>query len=239
MANGALERAARLLDRLGENQAQLTVSELASDAGVPTSTAYRLLAELEQYGLVQRRPDATVVLGARMVALGRTAEEGLRERLVEPARRPMSQLSEQVGETAILTVPCGLEGIVLHAVETERHSVRLSYALYRRAPMHRGASGKILAAHLEPAEQGRLLEAVGSPALVSELVEIRREGFAVTFGELDPGAAAVAAPILNRRGEIAAGLSVAGPVPRISAQLAPVRRAVIETAQQIERAYQS
>jgi DNA-binding IclR family transcriptional regulator len=239
MANGALERAARLLDRLGENQAQLTVSELASDAGVPTSTAYRLLAELEQYGLVQRRPDATVVLGARMVALGRTAEEGLRERLVEPARRPMSRLSEQVGETAILTVPCGLEGIVLHAVETERHSVRLSYALYRRAPMHRGASGKILAAHLEPAEQGRLLEAVGSPALVSELVEIRRVGFAVTFGELDPGAAAVAAPILNRRGEIAAGLSVAGPVPRISAQLAPVRRAVIETAQQIERAYQS
>jgi DNA-binding IclR family transcriptional regulator len=239
MANGALERAARLLDRLGENQAELTVSELASDAGVPTSTAYRLLAELEQYGLVQRRPDATVVLGARMVALGRTAEEGLRERLVEPARRPMSQLSEQVGETAILTVPCGLEGIVLHAVETERHSVRLSYALYRRAPMHRGASGKILAAHLEPSEQGRLLEAVGSPALVSELVEIRREGFAVTFGELDPGAAAVAAPILNRRGEIAAGLSVAGPVPRISAQLAPLRRAVIETAQQIERAYQS
>jgi IclR family transcriptional regulator, KDG regulon repressor len=239
MANGALGRAARLLHRLGESQAKLTVSELASDAGVPTSTAYRLLAELEQYGLVQRRPDATVVLGARMVALGRTAEEGLRERLVEPARRPMSRLSEQVGETAILTVPCGLEGIVLHAVETERHSVRLSYALYRRAPMHRGASGKILAAYLEPSEQGRLLEAVGSPALVSELVEIRREGFAVTFGELDPGAAAVAAPILNRRGEIAAGLSVAGPVPRISAQLAPVRRAVIETAQQIERAYQS
>jgi DNA-binding IclR family transcriptional regulator len=239
MANGALERAARLLDRLGENQAELTVSELAGDAGVPTSTAYRLLAELEQYGLVQRRPDATVVLGARMVALGRTAEEGLRERLVEPARRPMARLSEEVGETAILTVPCGLEGIVLHAVETERHSVRLSYALYRRAPMHRGASGKILAAHLEAAEQGRLLAAVGSPALVSELAEIRREGFAVTFGELDPGAAAVAAPILDRRGEIAAGLSVAGPVSRITAQLAPIRRAVIETAQQIERAYQS
>jgi DNA-binding IclR family transcriptional regulator len=127
---------------------------------------------------------------------------------------------------------------VLHAVETERHSVRLSYALYRRAPMHRGASGKILAAHLEPAEQERLLAAVGSPALASELAAIRREGFAVTFGELDPGAAAVAAPILDRRGEIAAGLSVAGPVPRITAQLASVRQAVIETAQHIERAYQ-
>lgn len=239
MARGALERAARLLDRLGDNQDELTVPELASDAGVPTSTAYRLLAELERYGLVQRRPDATVVLGARMVALGRTAEEGLRERLVEPARRPMANLSEAAGETAILTVPCGLEGIVLHAVETERHSVRLSYTLYRRAPMHRGASGKILAAHLEPAEQERLLAAVGSPALVQELAEIRRAGLAVTFGELDPGAGAVAAPICDRRGEIVAGLSVAGPVPRITAELASLRPAVIETARQIERAYQS
>ena len=33
----------------------LTVAELASDAGMPTSTAYRLLAELEQHGLVPAR----------------------------------------------------------------------------------------------------------------------------------------------------------------------------------------
>lgn len=239
MARGALERAARLLERLGEDRAELTVPELASDAGVPTSTAYRLLAELEQYGLVSRRPDATVMLGARIVALGRTAEESLRERLVDPARRPMERLSEAAGETAILTVPCGLEGIVLHAVETERHSVRLSYALYRRAPMHRGASGKILAAHLEPDEQARLVEAAGSPALAAELAEIRREGVAMTVGDLDPGAAAVAAPVLGRRHEIVAGLSVAGPTQRIIADLPSLQEAVVATAGAIERAYQA
>jgi DNA-binding IclR family transcriptional regulator len=238
MARGALERAARLLERLGEDGAEHTVSELASDAGVPTSTAYRLLAELEQYGLVQRRANATVVLGARMVALGRSAEDGLRERLVEPARRPMERLSEAVGETAILTVPCGLEGIVLHAVETERHSVRLSYALYRRAPMHRGASGKVLAAHIEPAEQARLIAAAGSPSLAAELAQIRHDGVAVTVGELDPGAAAVAAPILDRRGQITAGLSVAGPAERVTADLHSLRQAVVGTAGLIERAYQ-
>ena len=61
----------------------------------------------------------------------------------------------------ILTAPCALEAIVLHVVEAERHSVRLSYALFRRGPMHRGASGKILAAFLEPDERARLLGAVG------------------------------------------------------------------------------
>ena len=53
----------------------------------------------------------------------------------------------------ILTAPCALEGIVLHVVETELHSVRLSYTRLRRAPMHRGASGKVLAAYLEPADR--------------------------------------------------------------------------------------
>jgi DNA-binding IclR family transcriptional regulator len=205
---------------------------------MPTSTAYRLLAELEQHGLVQRGPDRTIVLGTRLVALGRTAEEGLRERLVKPAAPVMDELSERVGETVLLTAPCGLEGIVLHSVETQRHSVRLSYTQFRRAPMHRGASGKILAAYLEDGEQERVLEAVGSPALANELRRIRRAGFVLTEGELDPGAAGLAAPIVDRRERIVAGLSVAGPRERICAQVEVLKPAVLRAATTIERAYQ-
>ncbi len=239
MPEGALARAVQLLGRLGEQPADLTVSELASDAGMPTSTAYRLLAELEQHGFVQRGPDRTVALGTRLVALGRTAEETLHERLVAPAEGVMDELCERVGETVLLTAPCGLEGIVLHSVETRRHSVRLSYTLFRRAPMHRGASGKILAAYLDDGDRRRLVDAVGSPVLDDELQRIRRAGFVITIGELDPGAAALAAPILDRRGRIAAGLSVAGPRERICAQSEQLRPLVLAAAGTIERAYQS
>jgi DNA-binding IclR family transcriptional regulator len=227
-----------LLGRLGERPADLTVAELASEAGMPTSTAYRLLAELEQHGLVQRGADRTVTLGARLVALGRTAEEGLQERLVEPAQEVMSELCSEVGETAILTAPCGLEGIVLHVVETEQHSVRLSYARFRRAPMHRGASGKILAAYLEPEERAQVVKAAGVPGLSAELDRIRADGFVSTTGELDEGASAVAAPILDRRGRIAAGLSVAGPTSRITADPERLRVAVTAAAETIEAAQQ-
>src|SRR6185437_2165428 len=161
MPAGALERAVELLHHIGRQPADPTVAELATEAGMPTSTAYRLLAELEQHGLVSRGPDSTVALGTRLVALGRTAEAGLRERLVRPAAAVMADLCEDVGETVILTAPCALEAIVLHVVETERHSVRLSYTVFRRGPMHRGASGKILAAFLEPADRERLVDAVG------------------------------------------------------------------------------
>jgi DNA-binding IclR family transcriptional regulator len=236
MPDGALQRAVELLDRVGDRPAELTVAELASDTGMPTSTAYRLLAELEEHGLVQRGADRTVALGARLVVLGRTAEAALRERLVEPARAIMSELSHELGETAILTAPCGLEGIVLHVAEAERQAVRLSYARFRRAPMHRGASGKILAAYLEPPERRRLLDAVGVPELGAQLDRIRRDGFVFTTGELDEGAAGVAAPIFDRRGRLVAGISLAGPAQRIAADSQRLTAAVIDAAVGIQHA---
>lgn len=238
MPSGALERAVDLLEHLGRGSAELTVAELAGEAGMPTSTAYRLLGQLEQHGLVQRRAGSTVALGTRLVALGRTAEAGLRERLVYPASPVMAELSREAGETVILTAACGLEAIVLHVVETEVHSVRLSYAIFRRAPMHRGASGKVLAAYLEPADRARLLDAVADPRLEGELDLIRREGCAVTVADLDEGAAAVAAPILDRRGRLVAGLSIAGPAERISGDVRGASAAVTAAARRIERAHQ-
>jgi DNA-binding IclR family transcriptional regulator len=239
MPSGALERAVELLHHLGRQPVGPTVAELAAEARMPTSTAYRLLAELEQHGLVQRGPDSTVALGTRLVALGRTAEAGLRERVVEPAAAVMEELSEEVGETVILTAPCALEAIVLHVVEAERHSVRLSYTLFRRGPMHRGASGKILAAFLEPAERRRLVDAVGDAGLEAELEAVRRDGIAVTVGELDEGAAAVAAPVLDRRGRLVAGLSVAGPAERITTRVPALRAAATAAARKVQRAHES
>ena len=238
MPEGALQRAVELLGALGEPPAQRTVAELADTLGMPTSTAYRLLGELEAHGLVTRGPDRTVTLGTRLVALGRTAEAGLRERLVGPAGALMEQLSHAMGETVILTAPCGLEAIVLHAVETERHSVRLSYPRFRRAPMHLGASGKVLAAYLPDDERARLIAAAVRPELAAELDDIRREGVVCTAGDLDEGAAAVAAPILDRRGRIVAGLSLAGPERRILAELDRATAAVTDTARRIERTQQ-
>jgi DNA-binding IclR family transcriptional regulator len=234
--DGALERAVELLARLGQESYELTVPELASDTGMPISTAYRLLAELERHGLVQRTADRTVSLGTRVVALGRSAEAGLRERLVGPALEVMEELVGELGETVILTAPCGLEAIVLHVVETERHPVRLSYASFRRAPMHRGASGKILAAHLDPADRERLIAAVADPGLEAALDQIRRDGFVVTRNELDQGASAAGAPVLDQRGRIAAGLSVAGPTERMAGRLDVATDAVRRAARRIETA---
>jgi DNA-binding IclR family transcriptional regulator len=238
MAIGPIERAVDLLARVAAAPGDTTVAELASDAGLPTSTAYRLLTTLGRHGLVQR--DAgTVSLGTRVVALGRAAEARLREALVVPAEPIMAALSRERGETVILTAPCALEAIVLHTVESEQ-PVRLSYPTFGRAPMHVGASGKVLAAFLDEEERERLLAAVGDPALRGVLDAIRERGSVTTTGEIDPGVSAVAAPVLDPRGRLLAGLSLAGPSGRLAdAGFEAAQAAVCAAARAVETAIES
>jgi DNA-binding IclR family transcriptional regulator len=235
---GPVERAVDLLTRVAEAPGEATVASLASDAGLPTSTTYRLLGALGRHGLVQR--DAgTVSLGTRVVALGRAAEARLREQLVAPAAPVMEGLARRWGETAILTAPCGLEAIVLHVVEAE-HPVRLTYAAFGRAPMHLGASGKVLAAYLDADDRRRLLAAAGDSALAGALDEVRARGSVTTSGELDPGVTAVAAPVLDARGRVLAGLSLGGPSDRLAASgLERIEAAVRHAARGIEAAIEA
>src|ERR1700734_348915 len=120
MAEGPLERAVELLSEISREPGPVTVGELAERAGMPVSTAYRLLAELRRHGLIQQDGRGSGSLGTRGRAPGRAAEARLRERLVAPAQPIMERLAREQGETVILTAPCGPEAIVLAVVETEQ-----------------------------------------------------------------------------------------------------------------------
>ena len=59
------------------------------------------------------------------------------------------------------------------------------------------------------------------------------------MAELDDGAAGVAAPVLDRRGRLVAGLSVAGPAERVTARVPVLRAAVTAAVDKVSRAYES
>ena len=149
------------------------------------------------------------------------------------------------GETAILTAPGGTHAMCLASVESDHHAMRLSYDRWRTAPMHLGASGKVLLAHLDDAHAERILAdppppPAGGPQIPTatlrrQIAETRRDGYLVTDGELDGGATAVAAPVLDARGRPLAGLSLAGPTPRVRAMLHEIVPAVVAGAAEIAR----
>jgi DNA-binding IclR family transcriptional regulator len=239
-----LERSLAILFELGDADRPLSTAELARRVNLPASTTYRLVDELDGHGLVERDGEGGLALGLRLLELARRIEDDLAGSLLEPARGIMRELAREHHETVLLTAPAGRYAIGLDAVEPPR-PVRLSFGRWRVAPMHLGASGKVLLAFLPPRAAERVLAAVDHDVNASgqrvdierlrdQLVAVRERGVVVTHGELDRGVSGVAAPLLAPRGRPVAGLTLAGPTDRIGPRSESLSAAVREAAAAIE-----
>src|ERR1700744_6742196 len=103
-AVGSVARAMQLLDVLAASDSGLGVNELARRIGVNASTASRLLATLQDSGLVTREPGGGPYrLGLRLLTL---ADRVLAQQDVRTLARPLlMRLAAETGETATLSLP--------------------------------------------------------------------------------------------------------------------------------------
>ncbi|MBI2526943.1 MAG: hypothetical protein HYV93_13285 [Candidatus Rokubacteria bacterium] len=113
-------------------------------------------------------------------------------------------------------------------------------------PLFAGAASKVLLAFQPPEELRELIRSArrrrgrgaGPVAdLEGELERIRRQGSAFTAGEVVPDAWAVAVPLFDGLNRLAGGLSMAGPVRRLTSRdVEPVARRLIAAAEEISGA---
>ncbi|UGS34204.1 IclR family transcriptional regulator [Capillimicrobium parvum] len=219
-AVGSVARAIELLDALAAAPDGLGVNALARRIGVNPSTASRLLATLEQGGLVQRAPGGPYRLGLRIVALA----DGVLARLDirELARPHLRALAATTGETATLSMPGEREAVTVDFVAAES-SVVSTARVGRPSVPHATAAGKVMLAFGGGADAiaGGPLEAytdrtiVDPAALAAEIVRVRERGWGEAAGEREPDLNALAAPVFGRTGELVAVLGVQGPATRL------------------------
>jgi DNA-binding IclR family transcriptional regulator len=181
-----LDRGLRLLQFVADTPGGLTITEAAAHLGVGRAVVYRLAATLAAHGMVRRDSAGRLRLGAGVLHLARRAQP-----LVADAALPaLRHLAEQVGATAHLTVAEGGEAVALVVVEPSWTRFHVAYRTGSRHPLERGAAGKAILA-------GR----TGT------------NGWAVTTGELEPGAYGIAAPVLGVEGlEASVGVVALAPL---------------------------
>ena len=231
----SIDRGAQLLALVLEADAPRALGDLAADAGLPKSTASRLLGALERNGLVEQEGMRGAFRAGPVMA--RFAGRGISLRhLAELSERPMAALAEATGETINVAVagPGGVEHV---AQVDSRHYLGTSHWVGRRVPYHCSANGKVLLAFaaagaVEAELEPRTSRTIVEPArLAAELESVRREGFARAVDELELGLSAVAAPVLDDSGRAIAALSVSGPTLRLSPRrIAELRPIVIKQA---------
>jgi DNA-binding IclR family transcriptional regulator len=231
----SIDRGAQLLALVLESDGPRALAELAADAGLPKSTASRLLGALERNGLIEQEGLRGAFRAGPVMA--RFAGRGISARHVaELAERPMAALAEATGETINVAMagPAGVEHL---AQIDSRHYLGTSHWVGRRVPYHCSANGKVLLAFSAAGAVAGQLEArtsrtIVEPAqLAAELQKVRRDGYATAVDELELGLSAVAAPVLDDSGRAIAALSVSGPTLRLSPRrVAELRPIVIKQA---------
>ncbi|WP_372735417.1 IclR family transcriptional regulator [Nocardioides sp.] len=214
----AAERTLRVLQFLASQPHPVPLARIVRAVDVPRSTTYHLLNAMIDHGFVVHLSDE------RAYGLGPAAFEvgsgySRQAPLQRIARRPLVALMERTDHSAHLVVLHGRD--VLYVLE-ERARGRPSLVtdVGVRLPAHLTASGRALLASL-PASQVRALypdraafvdrhgKGPTSPtALRTALAQTRQRGYATEDGEVTPGFASVAAPVLDHNGHPVAGVAV-------------------------------
>jgi len=107
---------------------------------------------------------------------------------------------------------------VLCVHQVAEPETRVSYERGRPMPLFKGATSKIILAHLPWRDLRRLYEAHGAQISAAKLgdawdmfrknmAQMRRAGHAVTYAEVDPGRIGIAVPILDDRRRVLGSLS--------------------------------
>jgi DNA-binding IclR family transcriptional regulator len=217
----SISRAGSVLACLGAGLG--TITEIAGRCGLSKSTAHRILKALEETRLVSQNPlDHRYCLGPLVVRFSLDPRY-THDYLVVTALEEMRRLAETCGETVTLGVLSGIQYVQLHEI-LSANPLRVSQPGPPVRPLLMGATTRVLLAQLAPAELRIVLCNVAfdpttpatmtdKTALTARLQEVARQGYDTSFGELIPGAMAVAAPVSSY--VLPAVLSISGPETRL------------------------
>jgi DNA-binding IclR family transcriptional regulator len=173
-----LARGLTALMTIAESTEGVTVQDLAVLLNVHRSIAYRLVQTLVDFGLVVPSSERTYRPGPRLAALSDSFHPTLRE-IAQPYMRG---LADEAGSTVSLFIADGASAVAIATVEPTTVEHHLRFRPGMRTPISQGAAGYALLA-IAPARHDDL----------AAVVQARRDGFAVSHGEVMQGAHAVAA----------------------------------------------
>lgn len=215
-APGVLDRVSSLLNAFDASTQRLTLSDLARAAGLPKTTAHRLVGDLTRMGFLESRA-GHIQLGMRLFELGELVPR--RRTLADAATPYMTDLRDATGRTIHLAVLDGHDVVYMHIL-TGPAGPRMPSRVGGRVPCHATGVGKAILAFSPATIVQGVVEGplpMLSPytitrpgALGRELATIRGSGVAYDREESTLGVSCVAAPIIGTHGYAIAGLSVSG-----------------------------
>ena len=198
-----------------EDETRVSVSYLCDRLDISKSKAFRMLATLEQRGLVEREEGSgNYRIGLNAIALSQRILKNAS--IIEHAHPIMEELAKKHDEAVYMTVLKGEEVMFLDMVDCNQ-TVKAAPLIGQRFPLFSNAAGKVIKA-LESRDfeqmfrkRGRKPKQYDLGALISEMDSIRDSGVAVDCGGLGDGIISVAVAVRDYAGKVVGAITMLGP----------------------------
>lgn len=230
-------RLVRVLETFTSERTTQSAAEIGRRAGLPRSTAHRVVGELVEAGLLERDDAGRIRLGMRLWGLAQRGSAALRLR--QAALPHMAAVQRRTGEHTQLAVLEHDEALFLERLSHPDAGANIT-RVAGRLPVHASSSGLVLLAFADPDVRERVLAAplralapgteTDASALARTLARIRRDGYVIAPGTVEAVSTGVAVPV-REHGVVIAALSAV--LPR-TAPTAPALAALRSAASAIE-----
>jgi IclR family acetate operon transcriptional repressor len=244
-----IERSFRILEELSNYPEGRTLSELATEMGVPMSATHRLLNDLIACGYVrrdERHGEFTLTMEVVSLGLRFLSASGI----VDVAQPALERLAAHCGELVRLASVDEDRLLFVAKAQGATQGLRYDPEMGRPVTLSCSAAGFMWLATKTDEEVLRLVgkQGFGDPAdhgpaapktikaLMPHVRATRKRGFSITVDVFQPAMSSMATPIYGKGGQVIALLIVAGPVARLTQKrmlaLAP---ALLATAAELSK----
>lgn len=220
------DRTLDIFESFARRQRPITVSDLARELSLPTSTCFSLVRTLADRGFIYYlRPRGAFYPTRRLSQVAEAIAH--HDPIAQHIRPHLEALRDATGETVILGKLQGLGVVYLEIVESP-HAVRYTMNVGAVRELHASSIGKAILAAMDQEPRNRLLAELKYPKLTDNTLRNRaqyersleegsKRGYWTNVGESSPDVMGVALPV-RIFGDLY-GINLVGPQSRFDRHL--------------------
>jgi DNA-binding IclR family transcriptional regulator len=237
----SVDNALEVLDLLSNNY-ELGTTQISRILNIGKSTAFRLLATLENKGYVTKGTNNKYRLGMKFSYMGSIVLD--RMEIIKHSHPYLQELSKDTKETTHLVILEDDNNVRFVDKVIPASTIRMESFVGLKKPAYCTATGKVLLAYKDESFIEEYLRntkfvqytqyTVGGPKEFHEILKkIKQNGYSTDIDESEIGLTCYAAPILDPSGKAIAAISASGPSERMFDNKQRLIRSVMSTANKI------
>lgn len=216
LRRNSLEKMLAILDLFQGGALRWTSDEMTDHLRYSRSTLYRYLGALTNAGLLTSLPNIGYTLGPRITELDHELRSS--DPLITNGRPILQTLVKEINGFGLLCRRYREHVLCVHQ-EPGVSGISSSYERGRAMPLMRGATSRVILAHLSGQQLRRIygqlsgaLSEEGYGRTLKEVQDnlrvIREDGYCRSRGEVTPGVTGIAAPIFDGMGSVIGSLTL-------------------------------